>query len=228
MLILCSPHNPVGRVWEEEELLHLRDICKKQGILVVSDEIHSDLILGDKEHIIYSKISPEDSITMISPSKTFNIPGLQIAVMIIPNARIRRTFKDATAGILKSGNTFALEALKVTYSQCDRWLEEELTYLQENLAYIERWIEKIPGIKAIRPEGTYLLWLDCTGLSQDSERINQFFLHKAKVALDDGRWFGDGGEGFMRLNFACPRSLLEEGLSRIEEAIHEEFIVNLK
>lgn len=218
MLILCSPHNPVGRVWDKEELLRLVSICREHNILLVSDEIHGDLILEDKPHIPISSLIPERSITMLSPSKTFNIPGLQIAVMIIPDDRIRSTFQEASSGVLKGGNTFALEALKVTYSQCDEWLKEELIYLRENVDCTLKWLEKIPGISALRPEGTYLLWLHCLDLFSDGISINSFFLDQAKVALDDGQWFGHGGEGFMRLNFACPRTLLQEGLSRIERA----------
>lgn len=220
MLILCSPHNPVGRVWDKEELLRLGTICKEHDILVVSDEIHGDLILSDKRHIPFSRLFPEGSITMISPSKTFNIPGLQIAVMIIPDLRLRSIFQEACTGVLKSGNTFALEALKVTYHLCDDWLQEEIQYLRENLDFALQWIERIPELSVVPPEGTYLLWLNCLQLFSDHTKIHPFFLDKARVALDEGRWFGEGGEGFMRLNFACPRSLLQKGLTRIERAIN--------
>lgn len=219
MLILCSPHNPVGKVWEKEELLRLGEFCQKQNILVVSDEIHADLILGKKRHYPFSKLFPQKSITMLAPSKTFNIPGMKIAVVIIPDKEIRSIFSHSVTGVIGGGNLFALEAMKAAYSQCDDWLREEIRYLQENLSFSLDFFQQIPRIRAIQPEGTYLLWLDLRELISDPEKLNCFMLDKARVALDDGRWFGSGGAGFMRLNFACPRRILEEGLQRINGAV---------
>lgn len=221
MLILCSPHNPVGRVWKEEELLHLGEICQQHNILVVSDEIHADLILKERQHYPFSKFFPQNSITMLAPSKTFNIPGIKIAVMIIPDQKVRSIFYNCCNGVISSGNLFALEALKVAYSECDDWLREQILYLKENLYMAMDFLQFLPRIKVIEPEGTYLLWLDCREFISQPEKLNAFMLDKARVAMDDGQWFGAGGEGFMRLNFACPRSILREGLQRIQKAVKD-------
>lgn len=222
-LVLCNPHNPVGRVWREEELKELGKICLEEDILIISDEIHADLIYNGQVHIPIASLSKElahNSITMIAPSKTFNIAGLHTSVTIIPDARLRRHFKQTMHGLVGSGNVIGLAVMEAVYSKGEDWLKEQMDYLEENRDFALQYIrEQIPIIKAKQPEGTYLLWLDCRQIGLDTVEINDFMIKKARVGLDAGTWFGPGGEGFMRLNFACPRSILEEGLRRIKEAI---------
>lgn len=226
LIILCSPHNPVGRVWEKEELIHLGKICGKYGVLVVSDEIHADLIFRGYRHIPFGSLSNEfakNSITMIAPSKTFNLAGLHCSVNIIPDPDIRARFKEAMDGFVTRGNVLGFAAMKAVYSKGDEWLEEQLDYLQANLEYALDFIEKqLPGVTAVKPEGTYLLWMDFSGLGMEDQELNDFMIKKARVGLDAGSWFGPGGEGYMRLNLACPRRTLKQGLSRIREAVLKE------
>ncbi len=223
MMILCSPHNPVGRVWDEKELRQLADICLKQNYIIISDEIHSDLIYTGNKHVPMASISDDiaqNTITMIAPSKTFNLAGLNGAVTIIPNSEMRRSFSKTMNGFVSNGNIIGYTAMKAAYSQGDEWLEQQLKYLEENRDYTVKYIDRyIPGIKAIKPEGTYLIWLDCRGLGFNNKELEEFMVKKAKVGLDVGTWFGSGGEGFMRINIACPSSLLEDGLNRIRIAV---------
>lgn len=223
LMILCSPHNPVGRVWEEEELVKLGEICLRYGVVVVSDEIHADLIYSDYQHIPLASLSRElamNSITMIAPSKTFNLAGLHCSVNIIPDPELRETFKKAMDGFVTGGNVLGWTAMQAAYSQGEQWLEEQLHYLEENRDYALEYIEQnIPEIKAVKPEGTYLLWLDFGQLGMGDKELQDFMVNKARVGLNPGVWFGPGGEGHMRLNLACPRVMLEEGLRRIEKAL---------
>ncbi len=225
MMILCSPHNPVGRVWTEEELIRMGEICLENDAVLVSDEIHADLIYKGSTHIPFASLSEEfarSSVTMIAPSKTFNIAGLHSSVIIIPDPELRRSFSQNKDGLVSSGNVLGLTAMKAAYSQCDDWLEEQLDYLQANMEFALNYIEsRIPGVKVIKPEGTYLLWMDFRSLELDPAELDRLMVEKAKIGLDAGTWFGSGGEGFMRLNMACPRSTLEEGLSRIKKALKE-------
>lgn len=223
LIILCSPHNPIGKVWAKDELMKLGKICLENDAIIISDEIHADFIFRGHEHIPFSSLSEElahVSITMMAPSKSFNIPGLPASVIIIPNSKIRKLFSDATECLLNQGSIFGLVALKAAYTHGEDWLKAQLEYLQRNMELaLEYFREKIPQINAVEPEGTYLLWLDCHQLEFDPQKLEEFMINEARVGLDSGTWFGPGGEGFMRLNIACPRSLLEEGLHRIEEAI---------
>lgn len=223
MIVLCSPHNPVGRVWSKEELQKLADLCLKYNILIISDEIHGDLVYSDNLQVPLASISEEiamNTITMIAPSKTFNLAGLGSAVTIIPNKKMRKQFLKTMEGFVVSGNAIGFTAMKAAYSQGDEWLGEQLDYLEENRDYAVKYIDKnIPGLKAIKPEGTYLLWLDCRGLGFGKKELEKFMVEKAKIGLDAGAWFGSGGEGFMRLNMASSRRLLEDGLERIKKAV---------
>lgn len=227
LIVLCSPHNPVGRVWSKEELLRIGEICTENDAIIVSDEIHADLIFEGNKHIPFSSLSEQlaqNSITMMAPSKTFNIPGLHASIIIIPNPKIRKLFNDAKGRLLNEGGIFGQVALKAAYRDCDDWVEDQLVYLQGNMEFTLRYFhQNIPLIKVIEPEGTYLLWLDCRDLNLDSKKLDDFMVNDARVGLDNGAWFGPGGEGFMRLNIACPRSLLEEGLNRIEKAVQKRF-----
>lgn len=224
LFVLCSPHNPVGRVWEEAELRAMGELCRRHDVVIVSDEIHSDLILNGARHLPIASLSPElarRTITLVSPAKTFNLPGLKTAAAIIPEPGLRRAFVRATDACGVHGvNLFGPVAMEAAYRCGEDWLAEALAYLEENLAYLEAFLrERVRGIELVRPEGTFLAWLDCRGLGMDAPSLKQFLVEKAKVGLNDGAAFGPGGEGFQRLNFACHRSTLEEALGRIEAAV---------
>lgn len=225
LLILCSPHNPVGRVWQKEELIILGEICLKHNIIVVSDEIHADILFEGYKHTPFASISPafaHNSITCTAPSKTFNLAGLQTSSLIIPNKKYYKIYENILNSLaLDENNVFGLVALEAAYRDGEEWLEQLLSYLNENLDFLMKYFkERIPKIEVIKPEGTYLVWLDCQQLGLNSKDLNNFMIKKAKVALDDGYWFGIEGRGFMRINIASPRSFLEEGLERIERAVN--------
>ena len=225
LLILCSPHNPVGRVWQKEELIILGEICLKHNIVVVSDEIHADILFKGYKHTPFALISPafaHNSITCTAPSKTFNLAGLQTSTIIIPNKKYYKIYNNILDSLaLDENNVFGLVALEAAYRYGEEWLEQLLSYLNENLKFLMKYFkERIPKIKVIKPEGTYLIWLDCRQLGLSVKDLNNFMIGKAGVALDDGYWFGAEGKGFMRINIACPRSFLEEGLKRIERAVN--------
>lgn len=224
LLILCSPHNPVGRVWQKEELIILGEICLKHNIIVVSDEIHADILFEGYKHTPFASISPafaHNSITCTAPSKTFNLAGLQTSSIIIPNKKYYKIYENILDSLaLDENNVFGLVALEAAYRYGEEWLEQLLSYLNENLKFLMKYFKgRIPKIKVIKPEGTYLVWLDCRQLGLSTKGLNNFMIKKARVALDDGYWFGAEGKGFMRINIACPRSFLEEGLNRIEKAV---------
>ena len=225
LLILCSPHNPVGRVWQKEELIILGEICLEHKIMVISDEIHADILFKGYKHIPFASISPafaHHSITCTAPSKTFNLAGLQTSTIIIPNKKYYKTYNNALDSLaLDENNVFGLVALEAAYRYGEEWFEQLSSYLNENLEFLMKYFkEKIPKIEVIKPEGTYLVWLDCRQLGLSAKDLNNFMLNKARVALDDGYWFGTEGEGFMRMNIACPRSVLEKALRRIEGAVN--------
>ena len=225
ILILCSPHNPVGRVWRKEELSRLGEICLKHNLIVVSDEIHADILFEGYRHTPFASISQEfaqNSITCTAPSKTFNLAGLQTSAIIIPNKKYCSIYNNILNSLaLNENNYFGLVALEAAYRYGEEWLNQLLSYLNENLEFLVKYFkERIPKIKVIKPEGTYLVWLDYRQLGFNTKDLNDFMLKKAKVALDDGYWFGKEGEGFMRINIACSRSFLEESLKRIERAVN--------
>lgn len=225
MLILCNPHNPVGRVWTKEELTRLGEICLKHNVLVVSDEIHFDLIYKDYEHTMFGSISEkfaQNSIICTAPSKTFNIAGLQTSNIIIPNDKLRNLFSiELENNAVHGPNVFGSAALEVVYNEGEEWLCQLLQYLEGNLNFlIEYFKEKIPKLKVIKPEGTYLVWFDCSELNMTADELRDFFVKKCKIGLDDGIMFGEEGAQFQRINIACPRSVLEDGLKRIEKAVN--------
>jgi cystathionine beta-lyase len=228
MIILCSPHNPIGRVWTKKELKQLGEICIKNEILVISDEIHCDLIFPGYKHTNFAIVNDEfaqNSITCTSTSKTFNLAGLKISNIVIPNQKIRQTFVNTQANLGVGGaNLFAVAAMEVAYSHeiCENWLDALLQYLKGNLDFLKTFIkEKLPQIKVIEPEGTYLIWLDCRELGLEHIELEKFMRGKAKLAMDEGYIFGQGGEGFERVNIACPKSILEKALNRIADAVTE-------
>jgi len=226
LMLLCSPHNPVGRVWTKEELVKIGNICEKYKVLVVADEIHCDLIYKGHKHIPFAKINEGflmNSITCTAPSKTFNLAGLQISNLIIPNKELRIKLKH-TLELNEIGepNVFGVDALIAAYDKGEEWLTQLLEYLEGNLNYLIDFIESnIPKLKVIKAEGTYLIWIDCRNLKMSSKEINTLFTKNAKVWFNDGSTFGLNGEGFMRINIACPRELLVEGLERIRRVIIE-------
>ncbi len=226
MIILCSPHNPVGRVWTKSELEQLVEVCERKDILIISDEIHFDLILGKTKHICTATISDEAmqrTVTLVAPSKTFNVAGLSNSSAIIPNQKLRDAFLNVTqSNGIHFANIFGIVAQEAAYAKGEAWLDELLVYLKGNLRYMEGFIkEKIPGLKVYPLEGTYLAWVDCTSLGLDDEALKEFMLKKAKLWFDEGTMFGSGGSMFMRVNIACPRSILKQALERLEKAVKE-------
>ncbi len=224
LLILCSPHNPVGRVWERGELERLVELCARKGVVIVSDEIHSDLILGGRKHVCTAALSPEAArmtVTLGAPNKTFNIAGLGIANAIIPDRRLREAFMNQAANLgLGIANVFGIVAQEAAYSKGEAWLEELLSYLRGNYGRLVSFLaERLPSLSVLPLEGTYLAWIDCRRLGMSDAELKAFFLKEAKLWLDEGTMFGSGGSGFMRINLACPRSLLDEALSRLEKAL---------
>lgn len=227
MLLLCTPHNPGGRVWTREELERVAEICAKHGLLVVADEIHHDLVFSGHKHVPYaslSEASAQHSITCIAPSKTFNLAGLQAAAVVIPNADVRRQYNAALKTLsIHMESYFGLTAAETSYAHGDEWLDQLLVYLEGNrdalLAYVK---EHLPQVKAMSPEGTYMVWMDCTAISNKPAELKQLMFDKAGVAFTEGSVFGEQGAGYLRVNLACPRSLLLEALDKFVEAIREE------
>lgn len=220
-IIFCNPSNPTGRVWKKEEIEKLGNIAIKNNLIVIADEIHSEILLKKNEHTSFGSLSKkfeENCIVCISPSKTFNLSGIHISSIIIPNERIRQDFIATMNGIVPSPDIFAYVALEAGFKHGDDWLEQVLEYLEGNLTLLEKYFKKIKGMSPIIPEGTYLVWIDCKDLGMNNEKLNEFFKKKAKVGLEDGSLFGVNGEGFMRMNIAIPRPLLKEALERIKKA----------
>jgi cystathionine beta-lyase len=224
MFILCSPHNPVGRVWTAAELARLEAICSEHDALLVSDEIHADLVFAPHRHTPFASLSAsaaERTVVCFAPSKTFNLAGLQSSYIVIPNKELRTAFNKAMAkGHHSMSNTFSITASESAYRHGGDWLEQCLAYIRANIGYAaEFFTAHIPEIKVAQPEGTYLLWLDCRGLGLEQAELKKFMISKAKVALNEGVSFGAEGAGYMRMNVACRRATLEEALTRILSAV---------
>jgi len=224
LAILCNPHNPVGRVWTREDLVRFGEICIESDVLVVSDEIHADLIYEGHIFTPFANISnafSQNSVTCTSPSKTFNLAGLQTSCIVIPDGDLRSKFERIlqSNGLFGIG-TFGVVALQAAYDHGEEWLVQLLEYLEGNLEYLEEYVaQHIPQLTVVRPEGTYLVWLDCRRLQLGKWELKQLMLEEAKVYLDEGFIFGAEGEGFERINIACPRAILAEALDRIRQAI---------
>lgn len=224
VFILCNPHNPVGRVWTKEELKKLGDICIKHNVLVISDEIHSDIIFKNHKHIPFGSISEEfeqNSITCMAPTKTFNIAGLQTSQVILPNKEHYQILDNAFIRLdIRRNNAFSLVATEAAYNNGEEWLNEYLEYIEGNMDFAINYInENIPSLKVRKPQGTYLLWVDFSETGLSDEEIAKALVDKGKVALNSGESFGIGGKGYQRINLACPRVMVEDGLSRIKKAI---------
>lgn len=225
--IFCSPHNPVGRVWSREELEQLAALIIRYDVLTLTDEIWSDLTLPGHKHLSLAKVSSEVAdrcITFMAPSKTFNLAGFYLSNVIIPNEELRRKYKMAKAKLgLAELNTFGAAGAEAAYRTGAQWLDELREYLQGNVDFVlDELAQRIPGIKVIPPEGTYLLWLDCRELPIKHDELNRFFAQKAGVAFNDGAMFGKQGAGFQRMNIACPRSTIAQALKQIEEALSQQ------
>ncbi len=223
VFILCNPHNPGGVVWKEEELQEVARICHEEGVLVFSDEIHADLTLPPHKHRPFASISEKarmNCVTFMSPSKAFNMPGLTASHALIFNSKLRRKFrKYLDACELDLGHVFAFLAVESAYSHGTEWLDQCLAYIQGNIDYVDAFIrEHAPKIKVMRPQASYLVWLDCREMGLSQEALNDFFVDKAHLALNDGSFFGKEGQGFMRLNVASPRSVLEQAMKQLAEA----------
>jgi cystathionine beta-lyase len=219
LLLFCSPHNPVGRVWNKAELTRLLAITRRYDITILSDEIHADLIYPDEKHLTLAMLASDNDkiITTIAPSKTFNIPGLGLSVMIVPNSEQRVALRKVFDSLhLGNSNPFSITAFEAAYRDGEAWLDELLIYLRKNRDFVSDYIKnKLPKISLVHPQGTYLMWLDCRGLEMTDAQLEVFFVQQAKVGLNTGKSFGTGGSGFMRLNIASPRSVLAEALNRI-------------
>jgi len=223
LFMLCNPHNPVGRVFEKVELERLAEICLRHNVVICSDEIHCDFIYQGYWHVPIAALAPEiaaQTITLLAPSKTFNIPGLGCSVGIVQNPDLRARLKRASAGIIPHVNVLGYTAGLAAYRDGQAWLDELLVYLEANRDYLLEYIAtNVPSIKCQRPEGTFLAWLDCREAVPGNP--HQFFLEHARVAFNDGADFGVEGEGFVRLNFGCPRATLTEALERMRVALEE-------
>lgn len=224
VLILCNPHNPGGRVWTEDELRRVADICHRRGVMVLSDEIHADLTLPGYCHRPFATVSPQAaaiSLTFMAPSKAFNMPGLASSYAIAVDLGIRRRFQTfLEAGEFGEGHMLAYVGCAAAYREGEEWLGQLLAYLQGNIDLTEQFLkERIPTIGMIRPQASYLIFLDCRRLGLSQPELVNLFVDKARLALNDGTMFGRGGEGFMRLNVGCPRSVLRRALEQLEEAL---------
>jgi cystathionine beta-lyase len=223
LMLFCSPHNPVGRVWSKEELTELLRIARRYDITILADEIHADLIFPGERHIPLATLAEENDkiITTVAPSKTFNIPGLGLSCVIAPNAAHRHAIQQ-TFDTLHVGNTnpFSIAAFEAAYRGGEAWLDSLLAYLLDNRDFVYDYVAQyLPVIKVIQAQGTYLLWLDCRGLGLSDVKLRDFFVREARVGMNPGNGFGKNGSGFMRLNIASPRRVLAEALGRIKEAL---------
>lgn len=217
IFLLCSPHNPTGRVWRREEIELMSEICKENGVLIVSDEIHSDLTHDNYKHIQIASLNNQNIITLNSPAKRFNIPSIINAYAIIKDDNLREQFINGVARYAPHTSSPLMQDITIAaYEDSSKWISDVDKYLANNLKYILDEIKKIPQIKAIAPEASFLLWLDCRALNINSEDLNHLFINKLKLGLNNGAQFGNNGDGFMRLNYAVPRSILVEAMDRLK------------
>ena len=224
MILLSSPHNPVGRVWKKEELEELVDICVKNDIIILSDEIHADLVFAPHKHIPIAAISEkakQQTLTFMAPSKTFNIAGLSTSFVIIENENLRKKYNGALESFhLFLGNLFGTVATEAAYTHGEEWLKQMLEYTEGNIDFTRDFFKKnLPQLHFLKPEGTYLLWIDFKALEMNDAELKDFLVHKAGIGLNSGNIFGENGSGFMRMNVACPRALLEKALLQLKAAL---------
>jgi cystathionine beta-lyase len=224
VFLLCNPHNPVGRVFTRAELEGMAEICLRRDLVICSDEIHCDLLFEGQRHIPIASLSPEiarRTITLIAPSKTYNVAGIHASVGIVTNPDLRERLNAARGGMVPRLDVMGYTALLSAYRDGDPWLQQALAYMQANRDFLFDYVhEELPGLTMQRPEGTYLAWIDCRGAGLPGNP-HEFFLEHAGVALNDGATFGKGGEGFVRLNFACPRATLIQALEQMRQALEQ-------
>ena len=223
LFLLCNPHNPGGRVWNADELVRIADICARNSVIVISDEIHCDMALTGYKHTVFATVSEaaaQNSVTLMAASKTFNIAGLKSSYHIIQNEALRKQYSEyLTRSELDTAHLFATTAVAVAYNEGDEWLAQMLQYVEENIAFLDKYLkENMPKISFIRPQASYLVFLDARELGMPQERLVEFFLKEAKVAMNDGTMFGQEGAGFMRMNLGCPRATLQQALEQIKAA----------
>ncbi len=226
LFLFCSPHNPTGRVWNKKELEKIALICKENGVIIISDEVHADLVYKGSKHIPIATLSDarDITITLNAPSKTFNIAGIVSAYAIVQNCSLRRKFYEIFRRYsLTQPTPISLCSTVAAYNQSDEWLKDILLYLKENLEYVKSQLKSMPHIKAMPIESTFLLWLDCKSLNLSDKQLEEFFIKEAKLGLNAGVSFGSGGEGFMRLNFATPRVILEKAMEQLKVAYEKRF-----
>ena len=223
-IIFCNPQNPIGRLWTKTETTRTGEIVIRNGGIVISDEIHCEILYKGYRHTPFAAISDEfaqNSVVCMAPSKTFNLAGLHASCIIIPNQKLRNSFSDAMAAVVPGPNVFGLVAMEAAFREGDDWLGQMLDYLDGNLKItMDYFAKRIPKIKVIKPQGTYLLWLDCRKLGLNNQALSTFMREQARVGFDDGFLFGESGSGFERMNIACPRVILLEALARIEKAVN--------
>lgn len=224
LILLCSPHNPVGRVWTREELIRVEEIALRYGAVVISDEIHSDFVWDEHRHHVLASLKPEfeeNTVICTSPSKTFNLAGLQCSNIFIPNQKLHMRFKEEIAASgYSQPNAVGVAACKAAYSEGEDWLNQVRAYIRENIRFMEEFTdENLPGIRMIRPEGTYLVWMDFRSLGMTEKERRDFMLNKAGLWLDSGSMFGSCGAGFERFNAACPRPVLSRAMHQLKTAL---------
>jgi len=223
LLLLCNPQNPGGMVWTKKELDELAGICLENNIMVISDEIHSDLVFRGHKHIPFAMLSEEAAMNcavLMAPSKTFNVAGLSSSLVIIPKKISFKRYERALGvGHLGMGNIFGSVALEAAYTMGDKWLGQMLDYLWKNFQFLDNFFRKhLPAVKVMKPEATFLVWLDFREYGMNDENLMKYLVEEAKTGLNNGGRFGTGGDGWMRINIGCPGSVLEEGLQRIKKA----------
>lgn len=225
VLALCSPHNPVGRVWRESELRALLDIARRHNLLILSDDIHCDLTFPGHSHTMLAALATEQDqiITAVAPSKTFNIAGMGLSALVVPNQAHRQALKTTFEAMhIEPANPFSIAAFEAAYSHGGPWLDALLGYLQGNVQLVSGYLtEHIPEIRMDQPEGTYLLWLDCSDLGMSDSELKRFFIREARVGMNPGVSFGEAGSGYMRLNIGTRRAVVQQALERIAEAVRE-------
>ncbi|MDF2516113.1 MAG: cystathionine beta-lyase [Sphingobacterium sp.] len=224
LFILCSPHNPAGRVWTKAELEQLGEICLKNNVLVVSDEIHCDLVYEGYRHIPFGTIDPAflaNTITCMAPSKTFNLAGLQVATVIVADPLLNKKVQQAfLVNEIASISPFAITGLIAAYQHGEEWLQQVLSYVHHNYVYVKNYVaQHLPFLKIVPLEGTYLVWLDCSALNLSSRKLGQLLLQEAHLQVNVGAMYGKGSDSFIRLNIACARPILEEGLNRLKQVL---------
>ena len=222
LFILCNPHNPIGRVYRQDELERIAEVCARRNLVICSDEIHADFVYDGAKHVPIASLAPEiaeRTITLMSPAKSFNVAGIPFAFAIVPNAKLREKMEEAQMGLVPHPGVFGITAALAAYRDGDAWLDRLVAYLQGNRDAAQAFVaDELPGVSMTPLEGTYLAWLDCRGAGIEGNP-HEFFLNEARVATVDGGMFGAGGKGFVRLNLACPRDQMLQGFSRMRDAL---------